>query len=377
MKAVILQRVIPSYRVSVFRRITSCSDLDVVVFHGEDLDELKARNSRDLTGINCVTLKAVAIVLFGRVFTWHIGLLQALKKARPDVIVCEAESHFLGYLTAIFYKLAFSQHTRLVMWCFYGLPGLNSERSVFHGFVKSFARRFFSGFISYTTYGKNFLIGKGFDRGIITTAVNVCDTYRFLALDSELRVSQKEAKDRLGLARNFVISYFGTLDSVKRPELMLDICSELDADKFHCLIVGDGPLYNKLLTRLNVDCLGGATLVGRVEKDLALYYRASDVVVVPGRGGIVISEAMCFGVPVIAYQADGVEYDLVIQNETGVIASEGSVLDFVSQIQKLEANPELLKLMGENSKDLIIKKFNTNNMAEKVLHAVRLAGGSK
>ena len=38
---------------------------------------------------------------------------------------------------------------------------------------------------------------------------------------------------------------------------------------------------------------------------------SADVVVVPGRGGIVISEAMVHGVPVIVHQADGTEYELV------------------------------------------------------------------
>ena len=50
---------------------------------------------------------------------------------------------------------------------------------------------------------------------------------------------------------------------------------------------------------------------------MAEVYCKADIVYVPGRGGMIISEAMAFACPVILHEADGTEYDLVINGKTG------------------------------------------------------------
>lgn len=369
-KCIVLQRVIPAYRVAVFRRLSSSLSLDISFAIGEDLKESKARNAADLAGIQFIRLTAYSLNLFGRDLTVHRGLIRHLRDSKPDIILCEAESHFLAYWTAIVFKIIFSQRTKLVMWCFYGLPGVKRDRTFLHAAIKSVGRFFFNSFVSYTTYGKNYLIAKGYGEQRIHVAVNVCDTSYFLELDYKLNLSKEQAKDEVGAKGKFVVSYVGTLDESKRPGLILDISKILDGEDFHFQIVGEGPLKKVLTKRVLDEGLTSVRLVGRVSERLPLYYRSSDLVILPGRGGVVISESMCFGVPVIVHQADGVESDLVINGVTGIISESGSADVFCSHLRNLKLRSDILSQMGKNARVLISEKFNTEAMFHSIVKAL-------
>jgi glycosyltransferase involved in cell wall biosynthesis len=371
--ALILQRVVPSYRAAVFREITANQELSIGLVIGTSLKELKARNADDLAGIAHCQLPAMGLSLFGRVFVWHRGLIRHLRECRPQVIVCEAESHFLGYLSAIAYKIFFAPRVKLVMWCFYALPGIDRERSPLHAAVKGFARKFFSGFISYSSYGRDFLVSKGFDPERVTVAVNVCDSERYLAIDQRLSVAKERAKALLNVEGKFIVTYVGTLDPVKRPGLILDISKQLDESRFHFFIAGGGSMAECLALRVRQENISNVTLTGNIGDQLPLHYRASDVVLVPGRGGIVISEAMCFGVPVLVHQADGVERDLVIQGKTGHVLESGSAQSFSACLQRMADEAEKASEMGHAARALITHRYNSKSMADAVVSAIKCA----
>ena len=316
-------------------------------------------------------MSSAAINVMGRIFTHHQGLMRALKNEQPDVIVCEAESHFLGYVTAIFYKILFSRNTKLILWCFYALPGVENDRTPFHAFIKKFSRKFIAGFVSYSTFGKAHLISKGYNENKITVAVNVCDTSHYLKLDEELQLSKNDAKIEVGVSDKFVVTYVGTLDEAKRPDLLLDISKKLDSNHFQFFIVGSGPMDDELASLVKDEKLTNVTLTGRLGDDLPLYYRASDLIIIPGRGGIVISEAMCFGLPVLVHQADGVEYDLVIPDRTGIIVASDDPTVFSMQIQRISQNSKLLNQMGKSARKLIQDKHNTKSMSSSVVESIR------
>jgi glycosyltransferase involved in cell wall biosynthesis len=370
MKTIILQRVIPSYRVTVFTEITAYPGHDIKIIIGDDLFESKAKNAKDLSNIRHIKLPARAISLFGRVFTRHCGLLSRIIREKPDVIVCEAESHFLGYLTAIFYKIFVAPRTRLILWCFYALPGLDKERTFFHAAVKSISRQFFHGFISYSTYGKAYLVSKGVVESKITVAINVCDTNVFFDRDQLLQLNKIEAKKILNVENMFVASYVGTLDKVKNPEFIIELGKIFRDQKFHFFLVGTGTAESELKEQIKNEDIANVSLTGRVTENLPLYYRASDVILVPGRGGIVMSEAMCFGVPVIVHQADGTEYDLVFSGKTGIILQGGQIKNFADELRRLSCDPVGVENMGRFARKLIQEQCNTNMMANSVIRAI-------
>jgi glycosyltransferase involved in cell wall biosynthesis len=123
--------------------------------------------------------------------------------------------------------------------------------------------------------------------------------------------------------------------------------------------------------------LSNVFLQGKVKDELQLYYRASNVMLIPGRGGIVISEAMAFGLPVIVHQADGTEHDLIQNEATGFRLSEGKLSEFQSAIEFLRDNPKICLSMGNTGKQLIMNSFNTDNMIKQIMLAASYAKKSR
>ena len=104
-EVVILQRFIPAYRVAVFEEIAEKALFKITYVIGDNIDGIKARNSENLSNLNFIKLNSKGLKVFNRTLVWHIGLLKTLIRLKPKVIVCEAESHLLGYLIAIIYKI--------------------------------------------------------------------------------------------------------------------------------------------------------------------------------------------------------------------------------------------------------------------------------
>ncbi len=361
-----LQRFIPSYRVSLFKRLTINNKNKSVVIYGNNVQNSKVKNSENLKNVEVKKLKMISFSIFGRMLYYQFGLLSYFKHNSPKIIVCEAESHFLGYIIAIFYKVFYNHKTKLILWCFYRLPGNSKERTIFHYLIKKIIRFFFSGFISYSTFGKNFLISEGENYKNIAVAVNVCDTDYFLNIVNKLELNKIDAKSLINQNKKFIISYVGSLEKSKKPDLILNIASQLDPNKFHFNIIGKGSLFLDIKKKIKSKNINNVDIHGYIGEKLPIYYRASDLIIIPGRGGIVISEAMCFGTPVIVHQADGVEHDLINNNVTGFIVSKGSTNDFCEVIRHVSENKSALEKISFNAKKLIYNFFNSKTMANKI-----------
>ena len=367
MNIAVLQRFIPAYRLAVFDEIAKLSPYEVKYIIGENVAGVKANNASEVDRVNHIMLKSKGINIFGRILVWHFGLFRTLFRLRPKIVVCEAESHFLGYLTAIFYKVLMFGRPKLILWCFYILPGEETKRSLPSRIVRRLIRKFFSSFISYGDLGKSFLIDQGVDAARIFVANNVCDTPSFIRRAVSLEFTQSEAKASLGFGDNFLVSYVGTLDFAKRPDLLIQVAEMLAGQKIHICLIGSGPMEEQLRRAVLDKNLKNITVVGRITSGLDLYYRASDLLVLPGRGGIVISEAMCFSTPVMAYQADGTEIDLLLNNQTGYLLPTGTAEVFSQHIKRLSADPEECKVIGARGHKLIVNAMNTRSMALSVI----------
>tara|TARA_Y100000768_G_C23989675_1_gene691411 strand:+ start:446 stop:1591 length:1146 start_codon:yes stop_codon:yes gene_type:complete len=367
-RVLILQRVIPSYHVELFKRVTSLENIICKIIIGTDTPKLKAKNASNLNGIDYEILPSKIISLLGRKIAYHKGLLNSLKKNKPSVLICEAESHIMGYLTALIYKYFYDKKVKLVLWCFFTLPGKKSlYKTLIIENYKLIIRKMFDRFLSYHSLGKNFLISKGISEERIVVALNVCDTVHLLKSSKKLLMLEKsDIKKKLGFKNKFIVSYVGTIDTAKNPKKMLEIAYNMDNPNIHFIILGDGPELTNLISMQNEMGLKNVTIFGKISKGLYEYYRSSDIVIVPGRGGIGISEAMCFNLPVITYQADGVELDLVLNKETGFIVKEGDVDEYLKIINMLYESPIELKRIGKNARNLILNNYNIENMVKQI-----------
>ncbi len=374
LRLAILQRVCAGYRVSLFAGLSTTTEIEMSLFIGEDLPGSKVKSGSDLTGVNFRKLKTRFIRLGRRVFPWHVDLIGELRKFKPDVILCEGESHFIGYLQAIIYRYLFDRHVALMHWCFISLPGWSCVGGCgYRALIKRFFRRFFDAFVVYSSFSKDCLLRLGQPSEKIFVATNVGDTQRFIQLADSLTESASEARSRLELPERFTVLYLGTLEDNKRPDVMLDLARECDVNSYNFVLLGSGPLLERLRERVVREGLTNVFLLGRVVRKLPLYCRAADVLLVPGRGGIVISEAMAFGLPVVVHETDGTEYDLVQNEVTGFHVSDGSVESFRKALEFLRSKPSECIRMGSMGRRFVESHFTTNNMVEQIIRAARFA----
>lgn len=373
LRMVILQRVCTNYRINLFTKLTHQKDCDIRLFIGDDVPNTKVKSAADLGKVRVQKLKTKFWNLGSHVFPWHNGLIHELRKFKPDVILCEAESHFLGYIAAIIYQKLFNRKVALMYWCYIALPGKIESQNSLKARLKKYFRKYFDAFVLYSSYGKQTLIDQGFSDEQIFIATNVGDTDRFLQQAEELVLTKEEAKVKLGLGTSFTILYVGTLDENKRPGIMLDLAARFNMENVNFVLLGSGSMLEQLRQRKTNEHLSNVFLPGRVATDLSLYYRAADVMLIPGRGGIIISEAMAFGLPVIVFEADGTEGDLIKDKVTGIHVAGNDINDFEDAIQFLMSNPDLTANMGSEGKELLKLKFSANNMKEQIIGAANFS----
>jgi len=378
LRVVVLQRVCFSYRVHLFKRLSEILGSEFILFFGEDIPDSKVKSAKNLNGINHKKLKTRFFKLGDRTLIWHRGLITELKKFKPDVIICEGESHFLGYIQAIIFRYLYNQRVALVYWSLISLPGWPSvEGNRWRAPIKRFFRKFFDAFLVYSTYAKENLLKMGYPSEKIFVATNVGNVEQYINISNSIRESAPEARTKMGLPEKFTVLYVGTLDNVKRPDLILDLARLCESENYNFVLAGTGPLFDGLKQRVQQENLTNVYLLGRVVKKLPLLFKSADVLVVPGRGGIVISEAMAMGLPVVVYQADGTEYDLVQNGITGIRLSNGTPREFCEALETLRSSPAMRTKMGLRAQNLVEKRFTTDNMVQKVLQAARYAWKSR
>lgn len=369
-KLVVLQRVCTNYRIPLFRKLTEDPNLDFTLFIGDDLPNSKVKNAPSLDGINIKRFKTRFIHFGHRVFPWHFNLIKELRQIKPEVILCEGESNLMGYLRAIAYKLFFNRKVTLIHWCFIGLPGEKEQIFSMPSLLKRFFRLFFDAFLVYSSYSKDRLIKLGGNPDKIFVATNVGEVQKGLCDSQLINLTKFEVREKLLLPNRFTILYVGTIEENKKPEMLLDIAAMPGFENFNFVLLGNGKMLKAIQERVKNDSLNNVFTPGRVVDDLRYYYKASDFLVIPGRGGIVISESMSHGVPVIVYQADGTEYDLIKNNITGIHLAEGNVEDFANAIRWGNENPDKLNEMSIKCRYSIENEYTTEAMIQNIKKAL-------
>lgn len=372
LRLAILQRVCTSYRKKLFQRLAQQGNFELQLIIGEDIAGTKVKSTTDLSGLAIEQLPTQVFDVGGSKLIHHRGVIAALKRFEPDVIWCEGDSSLLSYLKAFAYR---ARHPRvgLMQWSLGALPGNSIDPTRISTRIKRTLYSHFDCIIAYSSFGRDALLKMGVPADRIFPAVNVCDTSHHLAASDEMTLTSAEAKSELGLPDRLMLLYVGAIDPNKRLDELVRAADLLGEDRFHAVIVGDGNALQGLKDLATSLGVTNESFPGRVQQGLSTWYRAADVMVVPGRGGMVISEAMSYAKPVVVYQADGTEFDLVVDGETGVRLAQGTAEEIAERIRDLSQSPERLRAMGEAGQLRIRDRFNQQNMLDKIVAAVNIA----
>lgn len=136
------------------------------------------------------------------------------------------------------------------------------------------------------------------------------------------------------------------------------------------LVAGDGhlvPALKETVAKNNVQ--DKVIFAGIMDREgLKNYYAAGDIFIYASKSetqGMIISEAMCLGLPIVAVRATGVQ-DLVQDKANGFLVSENEE-EFAEAVKKLVENAELRENFAKNSKSIAEKKYTSKVCADKML----------
>lgn len=202
------------------------------------------------------------------------------------------------------------------------------------------------------------------------------DTTGFIAQSKAYnRVSTRK---KMGLdEKDFVFLFSGKLIPRKEPLLLLDALEQLPSRENVALIVlGDGPLKTQVVER------GKALLGSRFlfqgfvnQSKLGQYFLAADAFVLPSNHetwGLVVNEAMQFGLPVIVSDRVGCHRDLIGDHNTGIVFKSGASGSLARALAGLAASPDAARRLGHNAQKLI-QAYSTEQNAMGVREAVASA----
>ncbi len=203
-------------------------------------------------------------------------------------------------------------------------------------------------------------------------------------VDTELLDLQDRAFDRsacraaLGVQDDqIVLLSSGKLIKRKDPLLVIraiDLLPEQLKSRIRLLIMGDGPLKAELeqsgrkLLGSRVELLGFVN-----QSSIGKYFKAADMFVLGSSfetWGLVVNEAMQFGLPVVVSDAAGCVRDLVIEGRTGFSFKSQCDVDCAEKLSILLQDGNRRRSMGAEAK-CHIQGYTSYESARGLLEAIR------
>lgn len=367
LKVAIVYRVIQEWRKPVFSRL---SDLFTVkVFYGCDFPGTKVVSGLGPYSFPAHKMLSLPIAVKrpsgNMLIPVSFGLFFQLIRFRPDVVVCEGASNFINNLFVFAYCRLFGKS--MIQW---GLGAIKDKKVSFvrrglNFLIQPIERRA-DAIISYSSFGARYYreLGVGSER--IFVAVNVVDTEKRLQ-----EVRSYYANSFRAHRESFRVFSIGAIEPNKRLDKLIRAIKFLITQGYEVElhVVGDGSWKNRM-QELCVD-LGISQFVyfyGEKKGPIADIACEMDVFVMPGLGGLAISDMLCHGLPVICGVGDGCEMDL-IDGRNGVILETMTEESIAAKLEEFILSPEQVEAMKHHA-EKTIRKFNIQNYVNTIAEAI-------
>jgi glycosyltransferase involved in cell wall biosynthesis len=211
----------------------------------------------------------------------------------------------------------------------------------------------------------------------VVDCVHCIDTDLMQQKKDELLPKKPELRAEAGIPPDAVVLIFsGKLAPRKNPLLLARALSLVkERERVWVLVAGDGALRSEFETALKKVIGDRAVFLGFVnQSELGRYYVISDVLVLSSSWGetwgLVVNEAMLFGLPALVTDTVGCREDLVIPGRTGYIYPCDNEEALASIIQDLIDNPRLIQKLGTAAQEHI-KAYSADAAVEGIVEALR------
>lgn len=369
MKVVVVYRVIQGWRTPVFSKLAEQHELKLL--YGCDFPGTKVVSARGPFSFNAKKLLSFPLSIKGAKGNMLLPitpfLFIELIKCKPDVVLCEGASNFINNISIFLYCRIFKK--KMIQW---GLGEIRERK-------KSKIRKFLDplivpiekradAIVSYSTEGAKYYEKIGVSKEKIFIAVNVVDTDKRLIEIANF--NKRNNKIKLTNS-SFKIVFVGALEANKNIEMLINVCKNL-IEKLNSIelhIVGSGSDEIRLKGLVEQYQLSqNIFFYGRVNGPLIDIVHDKDIFVMPGLGGLAVSDMLCHSIPVICGIGDGCELDLINGNN-GIVIDDLNESNLSIEIEKLIKEPLLLKKMKQEAFNTI-KTHNISNYVAQIQNAI-------
>lgn len=171
-------------------------------------------------------------------------------------------------------------------------------------------------------------------------------------LSAPLNKEEKQRiRDRLAIKEKKVVVAVGQFIYRKGFDILIRAAEKIDKE-IGIYIIGGEPTKEYIDLRNSFNAKNVHFEGFKNKEKLAEYYQASDLFVLPTREdiwGLVINEAMAYGLPIIATDRCVAGLELVENGENGYIVKVGDEISLAERIKQILDNPQTAARMGECS----------------------------
>lgn len=172
-----------------------------------------------------------------------------------------------------------------------------------------------------------------------------------------------------------VVGFSGKLVSGKGVDVLIDAVAALQREGLPAglLLIGDGPERAALEERVRSRGLKWTVFDGfRNQSELALSYVCLDIFALPSRSetwGLVLNEAMLFGLPVIATDLTGASLDLIEPGVNGYVVPVDDVVALTDALRMLVISSARRVEFGTRS-EALVQRYSYDTCVEGILDAL-------
>jgi glycosyltransferase involved in cell wall biosynthesis len=352
-RLVLITEIIAPYRIPVFNALAARDDIDLhVIFLSETDPSLRQwLVYKDEIHFAYEVLPAFRRRLGKYNLLLNRGLESALKRARPQAILCGGYSYLASWQALCWAR---REHVPFLLW----LESTAADQRRRSLVVEALKRRFVARCQAFVVPGKAsraYLEQFAVPESSIFEAPNAVDNAFFKDHAEQARADRDALRAKLRLPARYFL-YTGRLVSAKGVFNLLNAYARLDPalrSVVSLVLVGDGPARSELAQRAARIQPGVVQLTGFVQKAaLPSFYALSDVLVFPTHSdtwGFVVNEAMACGLPVVVADVAGCAVDLVEDGWNGKIVPANDAAELASAMQYLAGHDDVRSEMGMRS----------------------------
>lgn len=216
--------------------------------------------------------------------------------------------------------------------------------------------------ISKTTSAQKYLTDKKFPKGAVIPVGLELSNFED-SIDIDYRKMLNIANEKK------ILLYIGKVEKRRKPLFCMEVYKKVKERNENCCLiyVGKGPMLELTKEYVKNNNIKDVYFIEQIpQKELPGLYRQADLFLLPTRYeifGMVLMEAMYFGLPVITYRAAG-PIDLIENGKDGIVVNNFDADEWSNLIVKYVFSENITNEMGMNGMKKIKEKYTWENISK-------------